>query len=563
MSNSTGLWMLLVLGLAVPLTGLPVWALLVGVSGAFALGGLLLGGLSPAILSALAPRLVGLLEHDLLQALPLYVFIGLLLQRVAVADAVLQAFDQLLRRSGRSPLASRALAGLGLGALIAPMSGSVAATASLLARLCLPRLSALPPDRAVAVVAASATVGVVVPPSLVLLLLGDAMLRAHTEASNLPGYAQVGQRIVNTQDVLHAALLPGLMVLLGWIAVTGWTTRSRTPGHGAADAPSRSRGAAEVGTTAPAPALARHTVLLALATITGIVVLLVGVFSGRLLAVEGAASAGCIVALGAVLSRRLSCADWRDLLLETLALSGALFALLVGATTFSLVFRLFGTDAWLSGLLIDSSLPPALLALGILALVGVCALVLDAFEMIFVIIPLVAPVLVLRLGDAQQVAVLLLLMLQLSFLLPPMGYAAVLVRSARLRAGDVVLPWSALARALLPYLAVPLAVILLVLAAPGWLHGFDEPNTLAAPVNAAPDADEVTRRMLEMAGSPQDATEAADPAGADRPAADAVPAPGASSHAERTDAERTDAERTDANQSSGRSSRAASISSGR
>jgi TRAP-type mannitol/chloroaromatic compound transport system permease large subunit len=526
MSSATGLWMLLALGLAVPLTGLPVWALLVGVSGAFALGGLLMGSLTPAILSALAPRLVGLLEHDLLQALPLYVFVGLLLQRVAVADAVLQAFDRLLRRAGRPPLASRALAGLGLGALIAPMSGSVAATASLLARLCLPRLSALPPDRAVALVAASATVGVVVPPSLVLLLLGDAMLRAHTEASNLPGYAQVGQRIVNTQDVLHAALLPGLLVLLGWIAVTAWTTRSRALGGGAAVVAPPAPGALEGAASDAAPPLAWRSSLLALATITGIVLLLAGVFSGRWLAVEGAATAGCLVALGTALSRRLSGADWRELLLETLALSGALFALLVGATTFSLVFRLFGTDAWLSDLLIHSPLPPALLALGVLALVGVCALVLDAFEMIFVIIPLVAPVLVLRLGDAQQVSVLLLLMLQLSFLLPPMGYAAVLVRSARLRASDVALPWRLLTKALLPYLAVPLAVILLVLATPGWLHVFDEPAAMSAPLEASPDADEVTRRMLEMAGSPQDPGEAGEASPADG-ASSATAAPAA------------------------------------
>jgi TRAP-type mannitol/chloroaromatic compound transport system permease large subunit len=238
------------------------------------------------------------------------------------------------------------------------------------------------------------------------------------------------------------------------------------------------------------------------------------VFSGRWLAVEGAATAGCLVALGTLLSRRLSGADWRELLLETLALSGALFALLVGATTFSLVFRLFGTDAWLSDLLIHSPLQPALLALGVLALVGVCALVLDAFEIIFVIIPLVAPVLVLRLGDAQQVSVLLLLMLQLSFLLPPMGYAAVLVRSARLRASDVALPWRLLTKALLPYLAVPLAVILLVLATPGWLHVFDEPAAMSAPLEASPDADEVTRRMLEMAGSPQDPGEASPADGA-------------------------------------------------
>jgi TRAP-type mannitol/chloroaromatic compound transport system permease large subunit len=154
--------------------------------------------------------------------------------------------------------------------------------------------------------------------------------------------------------------------------------------------------------------------------------------------------------MGILVTRALSLSAWKAVLRDSLALSGTLFALLIGATSFSLVFRLFGTDIWLSQQLLQSPFPaPAVVCITLL-LVVLCALVLDAFEMIFVIIPILAPVLVLRTGDAQQAAVLLLMMLQLSFLLPPMGYAVWMARAQRHPAPSSM----ALLKALGPYLTV-------------------------------------------------------------------------------------------------------------
>jgi TRAP-type mannitol/chloroaromatic compound transport system permease large subunit len=350
---------------------------------------------------------VNLLEHDLLQAMPLYVFIGVMLQRLPVADALFRCLARGLRHTG----AGTALAALGAGALVAPMNGSVASSSALLSRLVAPRLAGMPPARALALVAAAATIGVVVPPSLVLLLLGDAMLRAHTEASNLAAAAFAGQRIINTQDVLHAALLPAVAVLLVWGAVA-WR---------------QGRGAQAREDTLP---LARRELLLGGSAILGVLVLLAGVFTGRMLAVEAAATGGCLLALLAAASRALDAAAWWAVLEDTLALSGALFALLVGATTFTLVFSLFGTGPWLAQTALAAHASPLLL-LALVALVAACAWILDAFELIFVIVPVVAPVLVPQLGDAQQAAVLLLLVLQAGFPLPPLGYAVLMARSGR------------------------------------------------------------------------------------------------------------------------------------
>jgi TRAP-type mannitol/chloroaromatic compound transport system permease large subunit len=173
-------------------------------------------------------------------------------------------------------------------------------------------------------------------------------------------------------------------------------------------------------------------------------------------------------------------------------LSGALLALLVGASTFSLIFRLFGTDRWLTDMVLDSHLAPNLTAALVLLLTALCAWVLDAFEMIFVIIPILAPPLIALLGDAQQVAVLLLLVLQLSFLIPPMGYAVMMARSRSGLVNSSV--WFTL-RALLPYLLVQCAVTLVVFLAPWTLHRLDAPSE---PPQAPLSAEDLDQQMRDM-----------------------------------------------------------------
>jgi TRAP-type mannitol/chloroaromatic compound transport system permease large subunit len=271
---SAGLWMLLALGALTISTGLPVWSLLLAVATMFASIGWATGVLDGNILGAMPVRLVGLLESDLLQALPLYVLVGMLLQRLEIADAMFRTLESWLRRTG----SGQSLAALALGALIAPMNGSVASSSALLTRLVVPRLHAMDGARATALVSASATIGVIVPPSLVLLLLGDAMLRAHTEATNLPGFS-LSQRIINTQDVFHAALLPGCAILALWALCVHWTTPDRHP------APDK------IGRKQTAPAVAAMLAILAL---------LGAVFTGRIFPVEAAATGALLLTASAL-----------------------------------------------------------------------------------------------------------------------------------------------------------------------------------------------------------------------------------------------------------------------
>lgn len=467
---TTGLWMLAAVAVALIATGLPAWIVLIGAALAFAGGGLLAGAFMLPILTAVPARILGLLENDLLQALPLYVLMGALLNHLPLAQTLFRAASRLLQRSG----AGTALAGLGLGVLLAPMNGSVGASVATLGRTVFPRLDAagMPAEKSAALVCVASTLGVVVPPSLVLILLSDAMMRAHTEALMVTGAAV---RIVNTQDVFVGALAPAAILLAMYVVVT-WAMRERRT---------------TVAFTA-APRLSAREWATAGATAAFVVALLVSVTLGYLYAVEAAAAGGVVLFVFGLATRTLTRPVLREVLSDTMAVTGALFALLVGATVFTLILRAYGTDRWVAAALVQ--LPggaPATLAV-VLASLALCALVLDAFEMIFVVIPIVMPPLLTQVGDAAWVAVLTLLILQTSFLAPPFGYAVLMVRNNVRRA----LSTRGLALALVPYLAAQAAVLAMVLAWPV-LVWHRNPSDLGSSTPAATATDDEQRQMLE------------------------------------------------------------------
>src|SRR5437588_2760489 len=220
-----GLVMLLLVGLGIVFTGLPAAVVLISVAVAGAAFSVMTDILSVSILTALPGRLVNLLENDLMQALPLYVLMGLLLDRLPVADALYRTALAILPRGPAAQLMS----GTVLGALLGPMNGSVGASVLALSRAVAPRLEkhGVPEPTRAALVAVASTLGVVIPPSLVLILLGDAMLGAHTIAVTTTGRAD---RVINTQDVFHGALGPAALSLVLTLAVA-WLVgrRAGTP----------------------------------------------------------------------------------------------------------------------------------------------------------------------------------------------------------------------------------------------------------------------------------------------------------------------------------------------
>jgi TRAP-type mannitol/chloroaromatic compound transport system permease large subunit len=464
-------------------SGWPTYAVLLGVCALGAALGLALGTFDAALLGTLPARVLGLLEHDLLQALALYALVGALLNHLALGGTLVAGLQRLL--SGVAPRAAPEAAGLLLGTLLAPMNGSVGASLLALARSADARWAAqgLAPARRAATVALAGTLGVIVPPSLVLLLLGDAMMRAHTEGLNLArqrGWplAAADIRIVNTQDLLQAALLPGALLLAGWLAITLWRAR-RLPAPAAPGAWS---------------ARERWTLLLVPGLIGALLAL---VALGRVRAVEAAATAALALLGWGLLTRQLGWTRLARVLDDAMALTGALFALLLAATSLSLLLRAFGSDRLVADAMLSLQGHPGWALAAGLALMLVCAFVLDAFELIFLVVPVLMPPLLAQVGDAAWVAVLVLLVLQAGFLLPPFGCAVVLAR-AQVQPRPTL---KALARALAPYLAwcaVTGAVVVLWPASTRWLRS--APATVPAAVH---DEQDVERLMREMSQPPR------------------------------------------------------------
>src|SRR6266699_317354 len=224
---AAGLGLLVLVALGIVFTGLPAFVILIGVGSIGAALAVLTETVPLSLLAALPSRLINLLENDLLQALLLYVTMGLLLDRLPIADALYRAGLSLLPRRPAAPLVS----GMALGALLGPMNGSVGASVLALARVVAPRLaeSGVPKPTQFAAVAVASTLGVVIPPSLVLILLGDAMLSAHTIAVTSTGRAD---RVINTQDVFHGALAPAAIFLALCFALS-WRAGRRIPASAA------------------------------------------------------------------------------------------------------------------------------------------------------------------------------------------------------------------------------------------------------------------------------------------------------------------------------------------
>jgi len=315
------------------------------------------------------------------------------------------------------------------------------------------------PAERIVLTAAASTLGVAVPPSLVLLFLGDAMLGAHSIAARATG---ASVRIVNTQDIFRAALAPAGLTLLCWMAIAFWRARRAKPAE-----------------DAPAP-LAPREIGVSIVVTASIVVLLGGVASGLFYAVEAAAT-GCVALLAAgLVTRALTFAALRDILRDTIAIAGALFALLVAATTFTLVLRILGADRLATDLLAATPGGPAGAVGALIAVMALSALVLDAFEIVFVVVPIIMPGVLMRAPDAAWVAALTVLTLQASFLVPPLGYSIMMTRAS----AGVAATAAAITREAAPYLAALVAVIALAIAWPGATHLFDPSAPAAAPAQA-------------------------------------------------------------------------------
>jgi hypothetical protein len=474
-----GLVLLGFAGIAIATTGIPAFIVLIAAAMLGAGVSIVAGGVPAIVFSALPSRLVNLFDNDLLQALPLFAAMGLLLQGLPVGGALYRTIAGLFRSHQSGP----AVAAMVLGGLFGPMNGSVGAQVLGLCRTVLPQLNAagMPAARAQGLISVAGTMGVVIPPSLILILLSDAMMSAHTIAMQGTNRSE---RIINSQDLFRGVFCPALALFIAFVVIA-----FRQSCH-----PETNHLPASPGHSLPDRPASRTDHWIAGISFLALAGLLAGVAMGLFYPVEAAATGGVLL-LGYGLTIRAF--TWQTLsanLDEIMAATGSLFALLVAATSLTLVLRVLGTDQLVARWLLSVPASTTAFLLIVLALVALAALVLDAFEIIFVLIPIIAPPLLIRVPDPVWVSVAILMTLQLSFLMPPMGYALMMTRA-------IAHPPAALSdimRSLKPYLLAQLAVLLVVLVFPAFVHLADPDYSAQRGPAKAASTEQIGQQLQNM-----------------------------------------------------------------
>jgi tripartite ATP-independent transporter DctM subunit len=385
------------------MAGYPVALTLAGVSLAFAFVGDALGLTSVGILGALPQRIYGVMTNEVLLAVPLFIFMGVMLERSRIAEDLLERMG-LMFGSLRGGLGFSVVL---VGGLLAASTGLVGATAVTMGLVMLPTMlrHGYDPRLASGTVAASATLAQIIPPSTVLVLLGDGLNNAYQAAQLAKG--TFGPSVVSVSDLFAGALLPGALLVGLYMAFVAfmavWRPQS-CPAVKHADMRART-GLIEA---LLAPSL-----------------LIVAVLGSILAGVATPTEAASVGAFGAILlaARKARLSDlMRPVVEKTTQITSMIFLILIGATLFSLVFRALGGDELIHRSL--ANLPGGAAGAVLVTMLAVFLLgfVMDAFEIVFVVVPIVAPALLTMPGiDPVWLGIMIAMNLQTSYMHPPLG----------------------------------------------------------------------------------------------------------------------------------------------
>ncbi len=393
------------------LLGYPVAFTLAGVSLLFAFAGIITGTFDAGLLQALSSRLYGIMINGTLIAVPLFIFMGVAMQRSRIAENLLLALGDLF---------SRLRAGLGVavvlvGTLLAASTGIVGATVVTLGLMSLPVMlkRGYDPKVACGVICAAGTLGQIIPPSIVLILLGDVMSSAYLKAQLDQGV--FSPRSVSVADLFAGALLPGLTLVALYLIYLMVLARFKPR-----CLPARAASAPPPGFTQLLQAL--FAPLFLLAAVLGSI--LAGVATPTEAAAVGAVGVLTLVAL----QRRMSLHRLRDVVQTSARMTCMVFMILIGASFFSLVFRGFGGDEIVQRLLDDLPGGAAGAMLAVMLLIFLLGFVLDFIEITLMVVPITAPALLAMGLDPVWLGVMIAINLQTSFLTPPFGFSLFYLR---------------------------------------------------------------------------------------------------------------------------------------
>ena len=421
------------------LLGYPVALTLAGTALIAALIGAVGGHFDLAFLYAMPNRLFGIMTNETLIAVPLFVLMGVILERSKIAEDLL---DAMTRAFSGMP------GGLGLavclvGMLMAASTGIVGATVVTMGLMALPTMlrAGYHPALASGTICATGTLGQIIPPSIALVLLGDVISSAYQQSQLSLGV--FNPRSISVGDLFAGAMLPGL-ILVGLYCLFMLTIALTKP------------------SLAPPANLPKVTFLKLITSAMPPLVLIALVLGSIVVGAATPTEAAGIGALGALslalLRKSLSLEDLKSGLIATTETTGMVFFILIGASLFSLVFRGLGGDEVVAHLF--DQMPGGVFGAMMIVMVVIFLLgfILDFIEITFVVVPIVGPILMAMGVDPIWLGIMIAVNLQTSFLTPPFGFALFYLRGV---AKDTIQTVD-LYRGVIPFILIQIALLIIL-----------------------------------------------------------------------------------------------------
>lgn len=432
--------------------GYPVAFTLAGVSLWFAAIGIIAGHFNPSDLLFIPERLFGIYTKTTLIAVPLFVFMGVMLERTKLAEELL---ENMAQACGRLP------AGLGLsvvfvGTLLAASTGIVGATVVTMGLMSLPTMlkQGYCPRLATGTICATGTLGQIIPPSIALVLLGDILSNAYQQAQLAQGIFNA--KPVSVGDLFMASVVPGLLLVAGYLAyllLTGAIAPKRAPRlntqQSSHDQSQKAKTRGQLWLSIMPPVLL-------------MVIVLGSIVTGSATPTEAAGIGAATATLLAIFKRQLSLTILKSVVQTTTKITSMVFTILLGASIFSLVFVGYGGKELIEGFF--ATLPGGAFTavLIVMCIIFVLGFILDFIEITFVVVPLVGPPLLMMGIDPIWLGIMIALNLQTSFLTPPFGFALFYLRGV----APKTVKTSDIYKGVIPFIMIQLAVLLLLALKP-------------------------------------------------------------------------------------------------